>query len=582
MSANGQPWNRSAAGVIGRLASLALGVWCVSVLAAGLRNPGFTISDPSSAAYGWTTNGTVTVGSGQALIAEDGVHLPVRLSQSFVLSSNVTRIHITLQTLNLSANDPGQPMDAFQISLLDGANNSPVPTTGQDGTSAFFSFQQDGRAYFGSTTTVPGAGASGGVWSPSLPAVITLDVSAFTADTNAVLSFDLLGFDQAGSGVVLAGVRLEGIEPTAVADAVSTLEDVPAVFAVLANDTSNPGTPLNPASVQIVQSPAHGTATINPATGAILYQPATNYAGGDSLTYTVADADGNRSAAGTVSITVVPVNDAPTLTALGDLVMDEDATTRNVNLTGINAGGGETQTLTVTASSSAPAIVPHPAVSYASPSAIGTLSLTPALNASGVVVITVIVGDNGGRDSSGVDAVTNTFTVTVAPVNDPPAFDPVSDAFVRVGQTFNLTLTASDVESPAAALQFELVSGPVGLTVSPAGALAWTVPDPPGAVTNTVTVKVTDDGTPARSATSTFSLIVVLRPVLQITRTESGMLLQWTSTPGFRYQLQATTDITVPAWASVGAETTASGTTMSQLDPDVSAPLKIYRLTVRP
>jgi hypothetical protein len=155
MSANGQPWNRSAAGVIGRLASLALGVWCVSVLAAGLRNPGFTISDPSSAAYGWTTNGTVTVGSGQALIAEDGVHLPVRLSQSFVLSSNVTRIHITLQTLNLSANDPGQPMDAFQISLLDGANNSPVPTTGQDGTSAFFSFQRDGRAYFGSTTTVP-------------------------------------------------------------------------------------------------------------------------------------------------------------------------------------------------------------------------------------------------------------------------------------------------------------------------------------------------------------------------------------------------------------------------------------------
>jgi len=581
MSAKRQPWNRAAAGVIGRLASLALGAWCVSAQAAGLRNPGFTISDPLSAAYGWTTNGTVTVGSGQALIAEDGVHLPVRLSQSFVLSSNVTRIHITLQTLNLSANDPGQPMDAFQISLLDGANNPLVPTTGQDGTSAFFSCQQDGRVYFGSTTTVPGAGASGSVWSPSLPAVITLDVSAFTADTNTVLSFDLLGFDQAGSGVVLAGVRLEGIEPTAFADAVSTLEDASAVFAVLANDTSNPGTPLNPASVQIVQSPAHGTATINPATGAIHYQPATNYAGGDSLTYTVADADGNRSAAGTVSITVVPVNDAPTLAALGDLVMDEDATTRTVNLTGISAGGGEAQNLTVTASSSAPAIVPHPAVSYASPSATGTLSLTPALNASGVVVITVIVGDNGGRDSSGVDAVTNTFTVTVVPVNDAPAFDPVSDAFVMAGQTISRTLTASDVESPTINLQFELLSGPAGLTVTSAGVLDWAVP-PPGAVTNIVTVKVTDDGTPARSATNQFFIIVVSRPALQITRTESGMQLQWASIPGFRYQLQATSDITSPAWTSVGLETTASGTAMSQLDPDVSAPRKYYRLTVRP
>jgi len=189
-----------------------LTILTANLLGAGLKNGAFTVGDPQNAGYGWTTNGNVVVGGGQGVLTEDGVHYPVRMAQQFTLSSNVTRIHITIQSLNLSANGVGQPVDAIQISLLDGANNSLVPVTGQSGTTAFFNYQQDGKVYYGSTTTVPDATGSGNTWVPQLPAIIVLDVSALTSDQTATLSFDLLGSDLLGSSVTLARVRLEGLE----------------------------------------------------------------------------------------------------------------------------------------------------------------------------------------------------------------------------------------------------------------------------------------------------------------------------------------------------------------------------------
>ena len=166
-----------------------LTVLTANLLAAGLKNGAFTVDDPGNAAFGWSTNGNVVVGSGQAVLTEDGVHLPVQLSQQFTLSSNVTHIHITFQALNLSANGGGQPLDALQISLLDGTTNSLVPVTGQSESSAFFSYQQDGKAYYGSTTTVPGATGTGKTWEPQFPVTVVLDVSALTSDQTATLSF---------------------------------------------------------------------------------------------------------------------------------------------------------------------------------------------------------------------------------------------------------------------------------------------------------------------------------------------------------------------------------------------------------
>ena len=78
------------------------------------------------------------------------------------------------------------------------------------------------------------------------------------------------------------------------------------------------------------------------------------------ITVTVTD-DGGTANGGintfirTFTVTVLPVNDAPTLDAISDpAAILEDAGQQTINLTGISAGGGESQALTVTATSSNP------------------------------------------------------------------------------------------------------------------------------------------------------------------------------------------------------------------------------------
>ena len=93
--------------------------------------------------------------------------------------------------------------------------------------------------------------------------------------------------------------------PEAVDDEAETLEDVPAVVDVLANDTDVDGDPLRVVSV----GPAgHGTTAM--ADGGVRYAPDLNWYGTDRFTYTIADPEGLTSTA-TVTMTVLPVNDPP-------------------------------------------------------------------------------------------------------------------------------------------------------------------------------------------------------------------------------------------------------------------------------
>ena len=52
------------------------------------------------------------------------------------------------------------------------------------------------------------------------------------------------------------------------------------------------------------------------------------------------------------NVTVTPVNDTPTLDELIDVNINEDDLEQTVNLTGITAGGGETQVLSIVHSNS--------------------------------------------------------------------------------------------------------------------------------------------------------------------------------------------------------------------------------------
>src|SRR5690606_34472193 len=102
--------------------------------------------------------------------------------------------------------------------------------------------------------------------------------------------------------------------------------------------------------------------------GSISFTPAPNQWGTAQVTVTVTDQGSpQQQVSRTFTVTVNEVNDPPTLNALSDITIDEDAGPQNVNLTGISPGPGEAgQGITITATSSNTALIPHPTVNYTS------------------------------------------------------------------------------------------------------------------------------------------------------------------------------------------------------------------------
>lgn len=113
----------------------------------------------------------------------------------------------------------------------------------------------------------------------------------------------------------------------------------------------------------------------------------------------------------------VPITPLPTLDPLANVTINQDSGMQTVTLTGISAGAGNPAAgLRLTATTSDPLLVPSPVVTYASPSATGTLTFAPAPGASGTNFLIVTVLNS--------QMVNNTFartcTVAVLPVNVPP------------------------------------------------------------------------------------------------------------------------------------------------------------------
>ncbi len=211
--------------------------------------------------------------------------------------------------------------------------------------------------------------------------------------------------------------------PITTNDTATTLEDTAVTINVITNDVDQDGDAL---TITAVTQGTNG-AVANNGNGTVLYSPATNFFGTDFFTYTISDGFG-RSATGGVSITVLPVNDPPTLSPLSNLTLDEDAGVQTVSLSGISSGAtNEPDTLSVSASSSNPALIPTPTVTYSSPNATGMVSFASVTNGFGSATITVTVND--GRGSNNI--ASRAFTVTVNPVNDPPTLNPLSDITVN-------------------------------------------------------------------------------------------------------------------------------------------------------
>ena len=132
----------------------------------------------------------------------------------------------------------------------------------------------------------------------------------------------------------------------------------------------------------------------------------------------------------TFTVTVKPVNQPPTLSAITIPAADprECQPQQTINLTGITAGAGDTD--------SDPDRLRHQQQPGPDPQPGGHLHQPQHhrhahLHAGGQRQrhgeITVTVTDNGGTANGGLNTVSQTFTVTVLPVNQPPTLDPITN-----------------------------------------------------------------------------------------------------------------------------------------------------------
>jgi len=197
--------------------------------------------------------------------------------------------------------------------------------------------------------------------------------------------------------------------PNAVNDLASLNEDGTITINVLSNDT-DPQNNISPASLTIINQPAHGTVVIN-SDHTTTYTPTTNYNGSDSFSYQICDAT-NYCATANVTITISAVNDVPVLT-------DDSATTPEDTpiLVNVLANDNDAKDANSSLNASSLSITIQPAHGTAIVQN-GQIYYTPASNYFGNDVLTYSMSDNGLP----LPALTANakLNITITSVNDKP------------------------------------------------------------------------------------------------------------------------------------------------------------------
>jgi uncharacterized repeat protein (TIGR01451 family) len=186
------------------------------------------------------------------------------------------------------------------------------------------------------------------------------------------------------------------------------------------------------------------------AAGTLTYALATNAFGSAVVSVSAQDNGGtvdmgvDTSAPQTFTITVNPINDAPSFTKGANAVALPGAAAQTVTnwATNISAGPNEsTQTVSFTVTNDNNALFSiQPAIS-----ANGTLTFTPS-QTTGVATVTVVAKDNGGTANGGVDtSAPQTFTIVIgAAVSNDDTFSIYEDKTVS---TSDAPITQLDFNS---------------------------------------------------------------------------------------------------------------------------------------
>jgi gliding motility-associated-like protein len=199
-------------------------------------------------------------------------------------------------------------------------------------------------------------------------------------------------------------VKVDAIPPVVTAGQVFTIPENAttgtAIGTVLATDAG---------AVNPLQNWQGSTAnfSINAATGSLTLTAALDYEANTSFDIPITVADGvNTSAAVTVKINVIDVNEAPTMNVIPNVTPCAGGTATQLQVTGITPGPETTQTVTLSISAD------RDIFSTLSIDNTGLISYALKADATGTATVTVTAKDNGGTANNGTDTNSRSFTVS--------------------------------------------------------------------------------------------------------------------------------------------------------------------------
>lgn len=232
------------------------------------------------------------------------------------------------------------------------------------------------------------------------------------------------------------------IEP--IADQI-TDEDVPAMVVLDVRDPETRAlsfafTSLNPDLLPVNNIRAVDTGT----NWVLILTPVSNATGSAMLDLVVSDPEG-LSVRASFELTVVPVNDPPSISDIPNQTTSEDKPVSAIPFT-VSDIDTAASNLIVTASSSDSALLPPGSFAVSGSHTNRSLAITPAANQSGVATVILTVSDG---QATAVDS----FVLTVTPVNDPPSISDIANVSTPEDTPVGpLPFTLADVDTALDAL----------------------------------------------------------------------------------------------------------------------------------
>jgi hypothetical protein len=160
----------------------------------------------------------------------------------------------------------------------------------------------------------------------------------------------------------------------------------------------------------------------------------------------------------------------------------------------------------------------------------------------------------------------------------------IADRVVIESQLLLFSATAMDVDAPPQALSFSLDPGaPAGATINPVnGLFSWRPAAAQSPGTNLITVRVTDDGAPPMSGTTTFTVRVAPRP--QVTGVTPGVNggygISFVTVPDKTYRVEFKNALDESNWQPLEADRVATGESLTINDELAGNSQRFYRISV--